>query len=217
MLKFKIEFVYLSQKENMIKKVSSVEEYIENNLEFSRQLNTLRQLLISTELEEQIKWNAPTYSINGKNVIGLGAFKNHYCLWFFNGVFLKDEANMLVNAQEGKTKALRQMRFESDDDLNSNLILSYIKEAIQNQKLGKEIKATGTKKADITIPTQLQNAFKINSNLKDAYDKLSLSKQKEYCNYINEAKREATKNSRLEKITPMIIELKGLHDKYKNC
>ncbi|HIC33086.1 MAG TPA: hypothetical protein EYO76_14335 [Flavobacteriaceae bacterium] len=200
-----------------MKKVSSVEEYIENNLEFSRQLNTLRQLLISTELEEQIKWNAPTYSINGKNVIGLGAFKNHYCLWFFNGVFLKDEANMLVNAQEGKTKALRQMRFESDDDLNSNLILSYIKEAIQNQKLGKEIKATRTKKADITIPTQLQNAFKINSNLKDAYDKLSLSKQKEYCNYINEAKREATKKSRLEKITPMIIDLKGLHDKYKNC
>ncbi len=217
MLKFKIEFVYLSTKENMMKKVSSVEEYIENHSDFSNQLNTLRQLLISTELEEHIKWNAPTYSINGKNVIGLGAFKNHYCLWFFNGVFLKDEANMLVNAQEGKTKALRQMRFESDDKLKADLILSYIKEAIQNQKLGKEIKAARTKKADITIPTELKDAFKNNANLKVAFDKLSPSKQKEYCNYINEAKREVTKISRLEKITPMIIELKGLHDKYKNC
>lgn len=200
-----------------MKKVSSVDEYIENHPNFSNQLIALRQLLISTELEEQIKWNAPTYSINGKNVVGLGAFKNHYCLWFFNGVFLKDEANVLVNAQEGKTKALRQMRFEVDDTVNSNLVLSYVKEAIQNQKLGKEIKATRTKKADITIPSELEFAFKEDNNLKDAFEKLSPSKQKEYCNYISEAKRESTKKSRLEKITPMIMELKGLHDKYKNC
>mgnify|MGYP001373713869 FL=1 len=93
---------------------------------------------------------------------------------------------MLVNAQEGKTKALRQMRFESDDKLKADLILSYIKEAIQNQKLGKEIKAARTKKADITIPTELKDAFKNNANLKVAFDKLSPSKQKEYCNYINE-------------------------------
>ena len=201
----------------MMKKASSVEEYIENHSEFSTQLNSLRQLLITTELEETIKWNAPTYSIKGKNVVGLGAFKNHYCLWFFNGVFLKDEANVLVNAQEGKTKALRQMRFEADDTVNSNLVLSYVKEAIQNQKLGKAIKATRTKKEDFTIPTELEFAFKGDNNLKNAFEKLSPSKQKEYCNYISEAKRESTKVSRLEKITPMIMQLKGLHDKYKNC
>ena len=54
----------------------------------------------------------------------------------------------------------------------------------------------------------------------DFSDKSTLWNQhglKEYCNYMNEAKREVTKISRLEKITPMIIELKGLHDKYKNC
>lgn len=51
------------------------------------------------------------YILNGKNVIGLGAFKNHFAIWFFNGVFLKDEKQLLTNAQEGKTKALRQMHF----------------------------------------------------------------------------------------------------------
>ena len=200
-----------------MKKVSSVEEYIENNAHFESTLNTLRDLLNTTELEESIKWNAPVYSLKGKNVIGLGAFKHHACLWFFNGVFLKDGANVLVNAQEGKTKALLQMRFESNDKLNSDLILSYVKEAINNQKLGKAIKAIATKKTDISIPEELENAFEDNQKLKDAFNALSLSKQKEYCNYISDAKRESTKVSRLEKITPMIIDLKGLHDKYKNC
>lgn len=200
-----------------MKKVTTVEEYIENNSHFKDELIQLRSILISTELEENIKWNAPTYSINGKNVVGLGAFKNHFCLWFFNGVFLKDEANALVNAQEGKTKALRQMRFDTKDSIKKSLILSYIKEAIENQKLGKEIKPSKTLKKDVKIPELLNEAFNKNDKLKSAFNDLSPSKQKEYCNYILEAKREATKLKRLDKIVPMIIAQKGLHDKYKNC
>lgn len=200
-----------------MKKVTTVEEYIENNSHFKDELIQLRSILISTELEENIKWNAPTYSINGKNVVGLGAFKNHFCLWFFNGVFLKDEANALGNAQEGKTKALRQMRFDTNNSIKKSLILSHIKEAIENQKLGKEIKPSKTLKKDVKIPELLNEAFNKNDKLKSAFNDLSPSKQKEYCNYILEAKREVTKLKRLDKIVPMIIAQKGLHDKYKNC
>jgi len=46
---------------------------------------------------------------------------------------------------------------------------------------------------------------------------LSLSKQREYSEYISEAKRETTKVTRLKKITPLIEAGKGLHDKYKKC
>lgn len=199
-----------------MKKVYSVEEYIETNAHFAEELTILRDLINSTELNEAIKWSAPVYDLNGKNVLGLGAFKKHFCIWFFNGVFLKDEHNLLINAQE-KTKGLRQMRFTSIKDINKNSVLSYVKEAIENQRLGKEIKPTKTTKKDIIIPLELQNELNNNPALFDAFKLLTPSKQREYCEYIDTAKRETTKQTRLEKIKPMIIQGIGLHDKYKNC
>ena len=200
-----------------MKKPNSVEQYIEENAHFAEALTLLRGIINSTEVEESIKWNSPVYSINGKNVIGLGAFKNHFGIWFFNGVFLKDKHNLLVNAQENKTKALRQMRFESFNQIDKNIVLSYIKEAIENQKLGKEIKPVRTTKKNIVIPPELQNELNSNTVLHDAFKLLTLSKQREYCEYIDTAKREATKQTRLEKIKPMIYQGIGLNDKYKNC
>lgn len=199
-----------------MKKVHSVEEYIEVNSHFGDALNLLRDIINSTELNESLKWSAPVYDLDGKNVVGLGAFKNHFGIWFFNGVFLKDEKNLLVNAQE-KTKALRQMRFESINDINKNIVLAYVKEAIENQKLGKEIKPTKTTKKDIIIPNELKTELNNDSILFDAFKLLTPSKQREYCEYIDTAKREATKTTRLEKIKPMIIKGVGLNDKYKNC
>ncbi|WP_040250929.1 YdeI/OmpD-associated family protein [Psychroserpens mesophilus] len=199
-----------------MKKVYSVEEYIETNSHFGEALILLREIINSTELNESIKWSAPVYDLNGKNVVGLGAFKNHFGIWFFNGVFLKDEHNVLVNAQENKTKALRQMRFESINDIDKNLVLAYVKEAIENQKQGKEIKPKrATKKVD--IPKELKTHFKMHTDLESNFKALTPGKQREYCSYISEAKREATKQSRLDKITPMILKGVGLHDKYKNC
>ena len=106
-------------------------------------------------MEETVKWSAPVYTVNGKNVIGLGAFKNHFGIWFFNGVFLKDEQKLLVNAQEGKTDALRQIRFTSIDDIDKNAVLQYVIEAVKNQKEGKEITPDRTKKETV-IPVNLK-------------------------------------------------------------
>jgi len=200
-----------------MKKTNSVEEYFENNEKFTEALFILRDLLNSTTLEETLKWNMPTYTLKGKNVIGIGAFKHHFCLWFHNGIFLKDDAKRLVNAQEGKTKGMRQMRFESLNDINKNLVLTYIKEAIKNQEMGLVVKPKRTTKKDVVIPGLLKGVLKDNKALNTAFNSLSPSHQREYCNYIIEAKREATKFKRLDKILPMIIESKGLHDKYKNC
>ena len=197
-----------------MKKPNSVEEYIEDHAEFSEELTILRSILNSTELEEDIKWSAPVYALNGKNVLGLGAFKNHFCVWFFNGVFLKDEHNVLMSAQE-KTKGLRQMRFESVNDINKDIVLAYVKEAIENQKLGKEIKPEKTK--TVEIPEALKNALKANIEYTNSFEALTPYKQKEYCEFIETAKREATVLSRLEKIKPMILNGIGLNDKYKNC
>lgn len=199
-----------------MKKVTSVEEYIESNTHFSEALTLLRSIILKTELNEAIKWSAPVYDLDGKNVVGLGAFKNHFGIWFFNGVFLKDELNLLVNAQEGKTKALRQMRFESISDINKDAVLAYVKEAINNQKAGKEITPDRSKKKTV-IPPELQTELDNNKALHSSFNELSPSKQREYCEHIATAKREPTKISRLEKIKPMILQGVGLHDKYKNC
>ena len=193
----------------------TVEEFISKKNEWKEALKKLRSILSSTEMEETVKWGAPTYTVQGKNVVGLGAFKSYVGIWFFQGVFLKDADNVLINAQDGKTKGLRQWRFNSVDDINEDLVLQYVNEAIQNQKEGKEIKPEKSKKVE--IPEELLSALKAEVTLKESFEKLTPFKQKEYAEYITTAKREVTKMSRLEKIKPMILEGIGLHDKYRNC
>ena len=194
-----------------------VSAYIDKHAHWREELHALRALFHDSELEEDIKWGAPAYILNGKIVEGLGAFKNHLGLWFHQGVFLKDVQHKLLNAQEVKTKALRQWRIEKGDTLEKKLIAQYIQEAVENSLAGKEIKPQRTKIKDITIPAELYTAFNEDSALKPAFDALSPGKKKEYAGYISDAKREATKISRLEKIIPMILAGQGLHDIYKNC
>ena len=199
-----------------LKKPQSVEEYIELNSKFSQELTFLRRLILETDLEESVKWMFPVYGYKTKNVLSLAAFKDYVGIWFFQGVFLEDKAGVLQNAQEGKTKAMRQWRFKDLAELKKQktVLQYYIEEAIQNQKEGKELpKAKPNRK--LTIPTELKLRLENNQGLKFAFESLSPYKKKEYCEFIISAKREKTKLSRLEKIIPMILAQKGLNDKYK--
>ena len=72
-------------------------------------------------LEETVKWGGPVYVADGKNIVGLGAFKSYFALWFFQGALLADQEKVLVNAQEGRTKALRQWRFENKREIKTRL------------------------------------------------------------------------------------------------
>ncbi len=96
---------------------------------WATELEILQTIISKTNLVETIKWGAPVYTLNGKNIVGITGFKNHFALWFYKGVDLKDESNVLVNAQEGVTKSLRQWRFTSKSEINEKLILEYIEEA----------------------------------------------------------------------------------------
>ncbi len=193
-------------------KINTADEYLQNHPEWISELTLLRSILIDTELTETIKWGIPTYTIKNKNVVGLAAFKNHVGLWFFNGALLKDRANMLMNAQEGITVAQRQWRFQSISEIDKNLVAEYIAEAIQNQKEGKEVVIPKKKKV---ISEMLKNKLSSDENLKANFKKLTPGKQNEYHEYIESAKREATKVSRIDKIIPMILNGVGLNDKYK--
>ena len=78
---------------------------------------------------------------------------------------------------------------------------------------GQEIKPD--LKKPLIIPVELKTKFETDQELKNCFDELTLSKQREYSEYISEAKREETKLKRLEKIIPMIRQKIGLNDKYR--
>ena len=180
--------------------------------QWAQELELLQDILAKTELVETVKWGAPTFTVNGKNVVGLGGFKNYFAIWFFNGVFLKDERQLLVNAQEGVTKKLRQWRFYSKDEINEKLVLEYLNEAIANEKAGKTLKP---EKREAPVSLLFQKELDSDPKLKEAFEKFTPGRQKEFLEYIESAKREETKLARIEKIKPMVLQNIGLNDKYK--
>lgn len=179
---------------------------------WKEELLLLKSIIDKTELTETTKWGGSVYVYEKKNVIGLGGFKDYFAIWFFNGVFLKDEKKKLINAQENLTKSLRQWRFTSKEKINEKEVLKYIFEAIQNEKLGKVIKPS---KKEAIISELLEKEMAQNPALKEAFQKFSPYKQYEFLEYIESAKQEKTKLSRIEKVIPMILTNVGLNDKYR--
>ena len=186
--------------------------YWNKNHLWETELEVLKDIISKTELVETTKWGGIVYTFNKRNVIGLGGFKDYFTIWFYNGVFLKDEQNLLINAQEGVTKSLRQWRFTSKDEINKKLILAYIAEAIENEKQGKISKP---QKKEAIVSAFFENELETNPDLKLAFQKFTPYKQKEFIEYIETAKQEKTKLVRMEKIRPMIMENIGLNDGYR--
>ncbi|WP_413997636.1 YdeI/OmpD-associated family protein [Flavobacterium sp. W1B] len=179
---------------------------------WSEELIFLKSIIDKTELVETTKWGGTVYVLNGKNVLGIGGFKNYFTVWFFNGVFLKDEKKVLVNAQEGVTKSLRQWRFSSIEEVNEKDVLNYILEAIENEKQGKRFKP---EKKETIVSGFLNKEFERDLTLAKAFQEFTPYKQQEFLEYIETAKREETKLSRIEKIKPLILKNISLNEKYK--
>ena len=196
-----------------MKSYLTVDALINAHPKWKAELTKLTEILHKTELVDTIKWGLPTYTINNKNVLGVGAFKSYVVIWFFNGVYLKDTENVLVNAQEGKTKALRQWRFYNVNDINEPLLLSYVNEAIDNQLKGLELKPTKVTKT--IISKELLHELKKDTSLYLQFTSLPPYKQKEYHEYIESAKRMETKLSRIKKSIDLILKGIGLNDKYR--
>lgn len=193
----------------------SVEEYLTKHSGWEPHLIQLRELLLSSGLEETVKWGAPAYTLNGKNVVGIAAFNNHCALWFHQGALLKEHTALLHNPGKDGPKAMRQVRFGKGQEINPDLLRGYVLEAMQNQREGRVIKPAQGK--TLEMPAELLAAMDEDESLKQKFENLTPGRQREYAQHIAEAKRETTKLKRLEKIKPMIKDGKGLYDKYKNC
>ncbi len=196
-------------------KADSAEAYIRTTGPWEEALWLLREVFLSAGLEETIKWGGPVYTFRGRNICGMAAFKSYAGIWFYQGALLADEAKKLICAQEGVTKALRQWRFGSTQEIarDQALIRLYIAEAILNESAGKTIRPE--KNAGVEIPVEMENALVSDPFLKSQFEVLPLTKRRDFAEYIQSAKLEKTRLDRMEKIIPMILRGEGLNDKYK--
>lgn len=204
------KIVQLNAAELANKKDTRWTQYREQWLDLYEKMS---DLLAKTPLEKELKWGMDIYTYKGKNVVGWAGFKKFFSVWFYNGVFLNDPYKVLIAASEGKTKALRQWRFAESSAFDEVKILEYIHESMQTIDDGKYVpaqKAIAVKPEGI-LKDELVKVAEFNK----AFEKLTPGRQKEYIIYINEAKQEKTKISRLEKIKPIILSGRGLNDKYK--
>lgn len=180
---------------------------------WNEELDLLKSIILKTGLLETTKWGIPVFTYNGKNVVGIAGFKSFFSLWFYNGAFLNDNRKVLINASEGQTKALRQWRFHSKEEIDEDGIIAYIQEAIENEKLGKRL--IPQKKEQLSVPAQLEAVFQQDQTFAESFAHLSQAKQNEYFEYIHSAKQEKTKFSRIDKMRTSVLQGQGLHDKYK--
>jgi uncharacterized protein YdeI (YjbR/CyaY-like superfamily) len=196
-----------------VDKKSRLEEYFEKEGPFKSGIWRLREIVQKTSLEETLKWNAPTYCLDGKNVLGILAFKNHFGLWFYNGVFIKDPLGVLENAQEGKTKAMRHWKFTHPDQIDPQQVRSYIDEAIKVARKGLEVPRTKTKA--LMLPAELKEVLEEHPGLKGSFEALAPYKKRDFAEYIGSAKQPATRQRRLQKCIGLIQKGMGLNDQYR--
>ena len=200
-------FLILKPNTSVMKNTKSVEDYIEKHPERKDSLTRLRSILLDTPLKETVKWGMPTYTYKGKNMVGIGAFKDWSCLWFHQGSLLSDPKNVLINAQEGKTRAMRQWRFADASEIQAKSITPYLLEAMELQDAGKKVnfpKPKPVKEIKFEVPKLMLDYFANNPDTQEQFEKLTIRQQRDYAVYITEPKRTSTRTSRWEKIIPLI-------------
>ena len=194
-------------------KVETVEDYIAAHPKWKDELVALRGLIKKYPFNEGLKWSRPVYNIDGKNILGIEAFKEHYGIWFFNGGLHEKHTKLMQNAQEGKTHAMRQIKWNKQACPDMGELSKYIDESIEIQKTGKKL--TPKVKKEMNIPEELKASFLSNKDLEASFNNLTPGKRREYCEFIDEAKRNETKKARLERIIPMILSGESLNDRYR--
>ncbi len=196
-----------------MKKAASADAYYAQAQPWHDEQKRLRELVLAAGLTEEVKWGGPCYTCNGQNVVGVGGFKSYFGLWFHQGALLADSENVLINAQEGKTRALRQWRMTSPDQIKPRVIAKYLKEAKALAEAGKRIEPRRAR--PITVPPELKNAMAADTTAGAAFEKLRPGQRREYAEYVTEARRADTKQKRIAKILPMIAAGAGLNDRYR--
>ena len=130
---------------------------------------------------------------------------------FFKGALLQDSDGILT--KPGKhTQAGRWIKFTSIREIVklAPTLKAYIYEAIELEKAG--LKVPLKKITDFAVPEEFQQKLTKNKALKKAFEALTPGRQRAYILYFAEAKQSKTRESRIEKYIPQILNGKGMND-----
>jgi uncharacterized protein YdeI (YjbR/CyaY-like superfamily) len=198
-----------------LKMNNAVDFYFTKAKKWQEELMALRPIILGSGLTEELKWGVPCYTFeNDKksgNIVLIHAFKDYCAILFFKGALLKDSEGILVQ-QTQNVQAARQIRFTSVEQIvkMKTVLKTYIAEAINLEKAG--LKVTQKETAEFDMPLEFQAKLDEFPALKTAFEALTPGRQRAYLLHFEAAKQSKTRQARVEKCMPQILNGKGLMD-----
>jgi len=188
-----------------------VDEFLTKAKKWKEEYETLRKIVLDCELTEDFKWMNPCYTFEKKNVVLMHGFKEYCALLFPKGSLLQDSHGILIQQTEN-VQGARQIRFTNVQEIveKEAILKAYIYEAIEVEKAGLKVKAK--KPEELIIPEELQHKFDEIPALKTAFTTLTPGRQRAYILHFSAAKQSKTRESRVEKCIPNILNGRGLND-----
>jgi uncharacterized protein YdeI (YjbR/CyaY-like superfamily) len=188
-----------------------VDGYFKKSKEWQEELKQLRTIILDCQLAEELKWGKPCYAFQKSNVVIIIPLKESCALMFCKGALLKDAQGILIKPGEN-TQAGRWIKFTSVREIVKlkTVLKAYIREAIEAEKAG--LKVNYKKTSEFTIPEEFQNKLDEIPALKTAFGALTPGRQRAYLLYFSAPKQSKTRESRVEKCMPQILNGKGLND-----
>jgi len=188
-----------------------VDFYFKKAKNWQKELERLRKIILGCQLTEELKWGVPCYTFEKRNIVLIHVFKEYCALLFFKGALLKDAEGLLIQ-QTKNVQAARQIRFTSLREIvkKETILKGYIREAIEVEKAGLKVKFKKT--SEFSIPEEFQNRLDEMPALETAFDALTPGRQRAYILYFSAPKQSKTRESRVKKCMPHILNGKGLND-----
>jgi len=188
-----------------------VDAFLSRAKKWRQEFEKLRAIILGCGLTEEVKWMHPCYTFENKNIVLIHGFKEYCALLFFKGALLNDAKGILIQ-QTQNVQSARQVRFTNVREIVKlqRTLREYVFEAVEVEKAGLKVKLKET--SDFSIPEEFQNKLNKVPALKAAFDALTPGRQRAYLFYFSQAKQSRTRESRVEKYVPKILDGKGLND-----
>lgn len=188
-----------------------VDWFFNQNEKWQEEVIKLRSICLGCPLNEELKWGNPCYTYSGANIVLIHVFKEYCALLFFKGALLADPEDILIQQTEN-VQSPRQARFTSLQQVTEQeaIIKAYIYEAIEVEKAG--LKVSLKKTSDYPVPEEFQIMLNEMPALKAAFETLTPGRQRGYLFHFNQPKMAKTREARVEKYIPHILNGKGLDD-----
>ncbi|MBS7255716.1 YdeI/OmpD-associated family protein [Flavobacterium branchiicola] len=188
-----------------------VDFFFDESQKWQKELEQLRTIALDCQLTEELKWGSPCYTYQGNNIVLIHAFKDYCAFLFFKGALLKDTDGILIQ-QSDNVQAARQIRFTNLKEIIdlSAILKTYIYQAIEIEKAG--LKVILKKTSDFPVSEEFQKKLNENPHVEKAFKALTPGRQRAYLLHFSQPKQAKTREARVEKLVPLILEGKGLND-----